>query len=264
MAAVIPMNLPREVLRWVQSLDLAYSVKNVKRDFANGFLVAEIFSRYYAKEVQMHSYDNGTSLKVKRDNWTQLTKLCRKVGLLDLLSEEVSYPVMCCEENAAVNFVTKIYEILTQRKVQTQVKKPTVGKVAGYAKDISLTKVRHTLKKHDLDEESDIDTVKRMSADVIESHDRSLQEERSTEPDRYSSTNIGARPSQMAPQEDAFDEEDAAPQVRVKEIQVNHHMAAVRNFCNENRTVICTIHQNPQFGSIYHATNVCITHVTHC
>lgn len=40
--------------------------------------MAEIFSRYYDKDVRMHGFDNGTATRVKRDNWGQLTRFFQK------------------------------------------------------------------------------------------------------------------------------------------------------------------------------------------
>jgi hypothetical protein len=45
------------------------------RDFSNGFLIAEIFCIYYPLELKLSSFENGTSLKVKLDNWAQIEKV---------------------------------------------------------------------------------------------------------------------------------------------------------------------------------------------
>jgi len=213
--------LPREVLRWVQSLDLAYSVKNVKRDFSNGFLVAEIISRYYCKEVHMHSFDNGTAVNAKKDNWAQIIKIISRIGMYDLISEADSGRLIRCEDGAAVEVITRMYETLTQRKITLATKKPTTNKVAGYTRDTGAWKVREALRNSDLKEGSDENTMKRHTKSHLDEHERSIQEGRSIDQDRFSQTlSIGTNNSQMPPRKQGEEVDLNTPQVRVKEITV--------------------------------------------
>ena len=218
-------NLPREVLRWVQSLDLAYSVKNVRRDFSNGFLVAEIISRYYSKDISMHSYDNGDAAKKKRDNWAQLLRVFRKVHLAHTITEDQANFIACLEDGAAVEFLSKLYEELTQRTLQTTVRKPTVGREPGYARDIAVNKIRKAHAVNDVTEESDEHIVARIGSDAINDHEATLREDRLQEPSRFSTNSttnqIGTRSVAGPPQAvGSGDDGEQMPQVRVKEIQV--------------------------------------------
>ena len=234
--------LPREVLRWVQSLDLAYSVKNVKRDFSNGFLVAEIVSRYYSRSISMHSFDNGNAAHAKKDNWIQLMKIFRKVGLGDICDADEAHCIACCEDGMAAKFVVKLYEALTNRKVQLLTKKPTVGREAGYSRPTGVGKIRSALKLADLGEDSDQFQTSKVASAAIDTHERSLQEERSFDPERFASGSlVGGRGPQLPPRiADDEPSETEVKQVRVKEIQVRQldrnitHLRASRQVAGNN------------------------------
>eukprot|EP00933_Yihiella_yeosuensis_P016990 TRINITY_DN14331_c0_g5_i1.p1 TRINITY_DN14331_c0_g5~~TRINITY_DN14331_c0_g5_i1.p1 ORF type:complete len:848 (+),score=176.39 TRINITY_DN14331_c0_g5_i1:57-2600(+) len=108
--------LPREIIKWLQSLDLSFSVKNPKRDLCNGFLVAEIMNRYYPKDVDILTYENGARLECKVDNWEQLYKCFQKQNFG--MTKPDFDPVIHCAPHAAEGFLFKLYNCLTKRTVK--------------------------------------------------------------------------------------------------------------------------------------------------
>lgn len=107
--------LHRDVYKWIQSLDMSHALKNPRRDCQNGFLVAEIFSRYFPSDIQMHSFLNATSTHYKRDNWSQLQRFCTKQGLQ--LPEELVEGTIQGVHGAAEAMLEHLYEIFTNRKL---------------------------------------------------------------------------------------------------------------------------------------------------
>uniref|UniRef100_A0A452VFN4 Spermatogenesis-associated protein 4 n=1 Tax=Ursus maritimus TaxID=29073 RepID=A0A452VFN4_URSMA len=113
--------LSRSVLRWLQGLDLTFFPRNVSRgrseDFSNGFLIAEIFTIYYPWDLKLSSFENGTSLKVKLDNWAQLEQfLARKKFKLP---KELIHGTIHCKAGVPEILIQEVYTLLTHREIKS-------------------------------------------------------------------------------------------------------------------------------------------------
>jgi len=140
--------LPREVLRWLQSLDLSYSVRNVKRDFANGFLIAEILSRYFDGEIQIHSFTNGVAMAGKQDNWFQLRRLFARFNLE--FSEESINEIIHCKTGSAADFLEYLFSALTNRKLSKATQPRRDCKVPQFARSTASHAIKQKLKDPDM------------------------------------------------------------------------------------------------------------------
>ena len=108
--------LPRQVIKWLDSLDLSFSVRNPRRDLANGFLVAEILTRYNkSNEISILSFYNSLSSDKKKNNWLQISKFL-KTKDFDL-PPSVYEPILYHAPNIAKEFLLAFYEFLTKRKL---------------------------------------------------------------------------------------------------------------------------------------------------
>ena len=64
--------LPREIWRWLLGFSLKGKTKNVRRDFSNGYVIAEVLHQYFPMDIQLPEFRNGESFPIKMANWQQL------------------------------------------------------------------------------------------------------------------------------------------------------------------------------------------------
>lgn len=208
--------LPREVIKWVQSLDLSYSVKNPKRAFNNGFLIAEIFSRYFPADIQMHSFDYGENHLKKRDNWKQLMDFFKRRGLPIIIQNVDS--LINNTNNSTIEFVKQVYTLLTERALMPPIK---VYDTENQEQQSLLLKEREMVKlpQNDLDMASqEHEETKQEQSILKESTSRSPQK----------SLAITKGPQRTIPQTLELDSYKA---VEVKDIQIkaiNQSVAQIR------------------------------------
>lgn len=108
------ISLPRELHIWLSSLNLTYKITNPKRDLSNGWVFAEIFSRYYPDHIEMYQFDNAFQKDKKFNNWDHLQKFFKKQKIA---IEFTDYdPVIHCAPDAGYNLLKKVYKILTNRE----------------------------------------------------------------------------------------------------------------------------------------------------
>ena len=223
--------LPRELLKWLQSLDLTYSVKNVKRDFSNGFMVAEIFSRYYVNDVQMHSFENGSSLTKKLDNWMQLQKFFKRKLLpqgIEIEAELIDDVIHCKTDEAAGKLIGQIYTILTGRKLPG----PAIASLVDPANDPTYARANATSLLGSNIRESEMTTrlldqttAASRAKSLIDDHTDALREARDADPGRHAMP-PGATASAMSMQRmlrgapKPMPQEIEAAQVRFQEVRV--------------------------------------------
>eukprot|EP00968_Pinguiococcus_pyrenoidosus_P025084 scaffold5443_cov291-Pinguiococcus_pyrenoidosus.AAC.17 len=168
----------------------------------------------------------GNGVRVKKDNWQQLEKLFKKLGLQDLSDADEVRPscssaafggasphhllqiqkIIYCGDGAAVAFVNKAYESLTNRKVQIVKKPAALASLPPFAKDTAGSLVRNATAR--LPEDADIKSTQNNVLEKLEEHERTLQvglkatrccirqahrekhlqEERGLDPERFSNT----------------------------------------------------------------------------
>lgn len=229
-------NLPRDVFKWIQSLDLTFPVRNVRRDFSNGYLVAEIFSWYFPQDIQMHSFGNSNGLQGKLGNWSLLRTFFKKRGL-DIPYELIDGTIHS-RPDAAELLIQFLYTKLTNRKLKRLALDRDIDftdhhyqlTLPMHARNTASMAVKTNLKITEFETEPNIITSQQKAQDLIRRHIQHRQEDRMEDPSRFNiKPSIGERcvrrPLPQTPHSTQQDKQTPAPmrEYIIKEATTSPH-----------------------------------------
>ena len=182
--ASLAATLPREVHVWIQSLNLTYKITNPKRDLANGWVFAEVLSRYFPEEVEMYQYDNGFKLEKRKVNWEHLQKFFKRKAMPVTFADWD--PVMHAAPNAAYDLLKKLYAILTGREVHDQLQ-PIQEQYLRDVQDPEYAKptIARKMKERELVRIPDERVQQDMAKTIITAHNEMLRADRMSNPERF-------------------------------------------------------------------------------
>ncbi|CBZ25728.1 conserved hypothetical protein [Leishmania mexicana MHOM/GT/2001/U1103] len=105
--------MQREVIKWVQSLDLSAPIQNPKRDLATGHLAAEIVTHYSGtKYLDLQRLPTGAAGATKRDVWSQVYRALQQLSCTTVTQPLID-AVLRREPNAALTVLEYLYEHFT-------------------------------------------------------------------------------------------------------------------------------------------------------
>ncbi|KMZ78730.1 hypothetical protein PVIIG_00125 [Plasmodium vivax India VII] len=145
------MEIPREVIKWLQYLNLPYSFRNIK-NASNGVIVAEILNIYLPQTINMNSLENGFGKEIKKKNWQVIKRTLTSLGIS---FDETA--VINSDKNAIINLFVQLYEHFNGKKIKNELycskEEGSELSVPSFARSTITQKVRESNVHDIVDEE---------------------------------------------------------------------------------------------------------------
>jgi len=117
MAEPLDEQTTKELLIWIDSIELSRPKKNINRDFADGCLVAEVLHSYFPQRVEKHNYIPSSGRQGKLTNWATLNrKVLSKFGFT--VPQDVIENIIAAKPNYVEIFLNGLKRIIEAEKNQ--------------------------------------------------------------------------------------------------------------------------------------------------